>query len=318
MRTPIFSRTTQAIFYTCVLSLICQTAFAQEEAAAEALFRSAREAAEKGDWKTACDRFEESHRLEPAAGTVLNLARCREELGQVASAWKRYGEVVQRLPPTDSRVDYARKKEAILEPLVPRLTILPPAQDAEYAAVVDGLALSDASFGVPLPFDPGPVVIEVRAPDRKTWKTTIDLQSGDQVEQMLQLGPVLENSASEVVTNEPPNVDHAGAGSRSTWGYTAVGVGTAGAMAGAVGAIWSVVELNTVNQHCLEDNSCSKLGFDAGQRGQSAIVMMAAGFGVGAVGLGLGLYLLGSRPPKTEVGFVPLDGGGLLSVQGNL
>src|SRR6478736_2091435 len=77
---------------------------AQEQAAAEALFRSAREAAARGDWVTACDRFEET------PGSVFNLAKCREELGQLASAWKRYGEVIQKLPESDARVGYAKER----------------------------------------------------------------------------------------------------------------------------------------------------------------------------------------------------------------
>lgn len=303
------------------LCFLPRMAFAQEEAAAEALFRSAREAAKKGDWRTACDRFRESHRLEPAAGTVLNLARCREELGQIASAWKRYREVVQRLPPTDRRVAYAEKKEVALLPRVPHLIVLPPEHDGEFLAVVDGIEISEASFGVPLPFDPGEVAVEVRAPNREIWTTTVELEEGARVEQKLQLGDAIEEPV------EPPRADgederadlgaERGSG-RRTWGFTAVGLGTAGVMTGTVGAIWSLVELNTVGQHCLDDGRCDSTGYEAGQRGQSAVIMTAAGFGVGAVGLGLGLYLLNSEPPKTEVGFVPLEGGGYLSIEGKL
>ena len=102
---------------------------AQDSAAAEALFRSAREAAETGDWVTACDRFEESKRLEPAPGTVLNLARCREQLGQIASAWKSYMEASQRLPEADSRQEFARRKARELKPLIPEIIFHPPQAD---------------------------------------------------------------------------------------------------------------------------------------------------------------------------------------------
>src|SRR5262245_63210105 len=85
------------------------------DAGAEALFRAGREAAEKGDYASACARFEESHRLEPAAGTVFNLADCYEKRGQVASAWQRYREVKERLPAGDERVTFAEGRIKALE-----------------------------------------------------------------------------------------------------------------------------------------------------------------------------------------------------------
>ena len=44
----------------------------RDPAAAEALFRAARSAVERGDYRSACPKFEESHRLDPAVGTLFN------------------------------------------------------------------------------------------------------------------------------------------------------------------------------------------------------------------------------------------------------
>ena len=59
----------------------------RDPAAAEALFEAGRQAATRGDWTTACPKFAESQRLDPAPGTLLNLADCEEHLGHLASAW---------------------------------------------------------------------------------------------------------------------------------------------------------------------------------------------------------------------------------------
>src|SRR5262249_26584812 len=75
-----------------------------DPAAAEALFREGRAAAQKGDWETACPKLRESQRLDPAAGTLLNLADCEEHRGKVATAWQLYRQVVESLPETDERV----------------------------------------------------------------------------------------------------------------------------------------------------------------------------------------------------------------------
>src|SRR5688572_29187335 len=97
-----------------MLMLVSAPVGAQERdrAAAEALFRAGREAAGRGDYATACQRFEESNRLEPTAGTVMNLANCREQLGQIASAWQRYREAIEKLPAEDERVGIARERSA--------------------------------------------------------------------------------------------------------------------------------------------------------------------------------------------------------------
>src|SRR5262245_61414545 len=88
----------------CARLAVAGPAFAEDRAAAEALFQAGREAMDARDYKTACERFEESHRLEPTAGALLNLANCREKLGELATAWQRFQEAIQKLPAGDNRV----------------------------------------------------------------------------------------------------------------------------------------------------------------------------------------------------------------------
>src|SRR5688572_24536755 len=63
-------------------------------AAAEQIFEQARAAFDRGDYATACPLFEASQKLDPALGTLLNMATCYEKAGQLASAWGRYREVL--------------------------------------------------------------------------------------------------------------------------------------------------------------------------------------------------------------------------------
>src|SRR5690242_7148142 len=107
------------------LSLFAQPAGAdvRDPVAAEALFHDGRAAAQKGDWETACPKFRESQRLDPAAGTLLNLADCEEHRGKVATAWQLFRQVVESLPPTDERVPLAKDRASALEKRLPRLTV---------------------------------------------------------------------------------------------------------------------------------------------------------------------------------------------------
>src|SRR5687767_4595561 len=84
---------------TCAVAIIAIAAPAAAQpsesvAAAEQLFTQARDLFDAGDYAAACPRFEASYKLDPALGTLLNLATCHERLGALASAWGRYREVV--------------------------------------------------------------------------------------------------------------------------------------------------------------------------------------------------------------------------------
>jgi tetratricopeptide (TPR) repeat protein len=64
-----------------------------DQAAAEQLFVQGRALMEQGKLDEACRALEASHTLDPAPGTLLNLALCNEKQGKVATAWALYREV---------------------------------------------------------------------------------------------------------------------------------------------------------------------------------------------------------------------------------
>lgn len=296
----------------CVLlfgATLVPAAYAQDTAAAEALFRSARQAADQGDWVTACDRFEESKRLEPAPGTVLNLARCREALGQVASAWKSYNEAAQRLPVGDERHDFARKKSLELEARVPHLTLDAPETTVEIVVTIDGTRLSSASFGVPLPFDPGELNIVVQADGHENNATEVALAEGDDVRHQLKLGPTSAGSRSEA-SGDRAFEGESFARKQKKASVPFFVLGGVGAAAAVSGGIWAGIEHPKVKdeKNCVE-GFCKDFGADAAARGRIAVYLLGAGSVLAVGGVGVGAYFL-AKEKEATVSLTPLPGGG--------
>lgn len=191
------------LFLATVVAIVWVTprvgAQAVDPAAAEAVFRAGREAARAGYHGLACEKFRESYRLQPAVGTVLNIAICEEELGELASAWQHYHEVLQRLAPDDARTAVAKMGVERLEPRVPRLVIrLAKRAPADTRVERAGVVLTAASFDVPLPVNPGDHVVLVKATGRDVAQYHFTLAEAEVLELEVAPGPALSLEPGDV------------------------------------------------------------------------------------------------------------------------
>lgn len=153
---------------------------AAASAAAETLFDKGHEAMKAGDYKTACERFRESDRLEPAVGAKLNLANCEQQRGRYATSSQIFKLVLSQLPPSDDRVPIARERVKELEKKVPTVTFeLVPGEYSDVTVKEGELVLRSASFGVPLQFDPGEHQFIVEAPGRKWRRYKVALETAE-------------------------------------------------------------------------------------------------------------------------------------------
>ena len=67
---------------------------------------------QSGQTPLACDKFQESNALDPAAGTLLNLARCLESMGDHAAACASLGEALPMIGTGDARARFVREMGA--------------------------------------------------------------------------------------------------------------------------------------------------------------------------------------------------------------
>ena len=274
---------------------------ADDKALATMLFQEGRMLMAAGRIAEACQKLEESQRLDPGGGTLLNLALCHEQEGRLARSWGEFKEAAS-VARRDGRRD--RESEAAthinaLEPRLSRLTIVVPAGSQVEGLVIerDGHEVGPGAWSMAIPVDGGAHVVRATALGRDPFTTTfvIGKEADNQTVEIPVLAtPVVVVSSPRVSsppvavtptepTFTPARLRWAGIG---TAGVGVVLLGTAGyALASALSA------KNASNSNCFVDG-CNDTGLqkrsDAVSRGNLATL-----FGVsGAVLVGAGATLL--------------------------
>jgi hypothetical protein len=289
-----------------------------EEAAAEALFMEGKRLMAEGKYSLACPKLAESERLDPAVGTLLNLGECYEKNGQTASAWAAFRAAASlgRKDHQEEKERVARERAAAIEGRLSRLTITvsPEARAANVQVKRDGVALLDASWGSPIPIDPGKHVVEAAAPGKKPWSQTVDLPAGG--------GSVVVNVPALVTDTAPPAgptppgvapalasaTEQASAPPRSGgWqrpaAFVVGGVGVAGLVVGTVFGLQAKSKQSDSEAFCRPDdtNVCGQQGVDLRNEARTSATIATVGFIAGGVGLvgSVVLYLTSDSGSKT-------------------
>lgn len=208
-----------------------------EEAAAEALFQQGRELMQAERYAEACEKFAASNRLDPALGTVLNLAACLESDGRLASAWAKFVEAgtIATREGSAQRAAVARQRAAALEPRLVRVQVNVPERVPGLRVTIGGRAFPEATWGTPIPIDPGEWEVVAEAPGHISWtRHAIGTEEGAVIEVDV---PALEAQPIPDVREAPPPIEPTPAvfeeprgGSPATWvllgaGVAAIGVG---------------------------------------------------------------------------------------------
>jgi hypothetical protein len=270
---------------------------------AEAAFRAGRKAMQAGDYATACARFAESERLEPAPGTLLNLADCEEHSGHLVAAHEHFGLAASGFPRGDVRRTIALQRESELDKRLVRLTLRLAPSAPQGAVVHDGdTILSGSALGSVRLVDPGLHVVIVAAPGHEDHPYALTLREGDQVEQTLEAGEVSAPGTPPVAPSAAPTpapvpVDSVAtspapaSSGRRTIGFVLGGVGVAGLAVGTITGILALDRASTVKSHC-PDLACDPQGLDAASQGKWLAPTSTVAFIAGGALLAGGAYLV--------------------------
>jgi hypothetical protein len=291
--------------------LVSTSAFAQTDpVAAQALFDDAKKLMAAGNAVAACPKLAESERLDPAVGTLLNLAECYVKIDKPSRAWATFleAEAVSLREGQKSRALYAKQRANELEAKLVRVTVDVP-DDARVPALEvlrDGEPLRTPLWGSAVPVDPGAHVIEARASGYKPFTTRIDAMHDPIVVHIVPLEREIpmQPETPEPIPPPPPPIDTtppltiealssppptSGNGQQIA-GFVTLGVGGAGIVLGAVMGVLAIDRANAATGAGCDATTCpstSALGLssDAKTFAIASDVALAVGASLAVIGL---------------------------------
>lgn len=282
---------------------------AAERATADALFRDARTLMNKKEYSKACRKLEESQRLDPQGGTLLNLAVCHAREGRTASAWVELQEAAEiaRNAKRRDRVRLAEKELKQLESKLSRLTIDVPEQSRVPGLVLHrGIeTLGEGAWGTAVPVDPDTeLTLEAEAPGYRSWKLGVTLEPAEQktvvVPKLEKLPPPPKKPRKKSAAEVQAEKEEKERQTLRTIALVAGGVGIVGVGVGSYFGLRAMSKEKESDDHC-EGSLCDPEGLDLSEQADRAATVSNVAFGLGLAGLGVGTYFfLISQPPDEK------------------
>ena len=286
-------------------SAIAQTN-ASDAAIAQSLFEEGRKLMNEKKFPEACPRLERSYKLDPAPGTLLNLAVCHEAIGKNATARNEYLDTVT-MAKRDNRRDrltFAQRHLKELEGKVSTLTVSDQAREPGLEWRIDGIKVGVESFGIALPIDPGTHVIEATAPGKIPWKTSITVTKDGEAK-TLEIPALVAAPPPPKIEPLPPVTPVVTEKSRgpSPWIWVTIGVGVVGWGAFALGGVESLTNWNDRKNNCGiggDPNACNQAGIDADKNARTWALVADIGLGVGAAATVATIIIAAVGRPKAK------------------
>ncbi len=277
-----------ALVLTLALTRLAHATPDQERA--EVLYEEGRRLLDSGRVAEACATLAESQRLDPATGTLLNLARCHEREGKLASSLREYEAARERARADvrPDRVAYADERLVDLRGRVSRVrVVLGDGTPRDVRVTLDGEAVPAESLGESVPVDPG--AHEVRATaDGRTFTETVSVTAERQrLDVVVRIAPA--------VAALPPRGGAPEADTSPTRSFTLpivlFGVGAAATGVGTFFGLRAFDAWDERNAGC-SAGGCTDAAIRAGDRAGTNALAANVGVGIGVVALAAGTFFL--------------------------
>ncbi|MEO6776864.1 MAG: tetratricopeptide repeat protein [Kofleriaceae bacterium] len=276
---------------------------------ADELFRQGKRLMAEKKFAEACPKLDASFKVDPEIGTELNIGRCYEEWGKLATAYRAYTDAHQRAADAkDPRTPKIQALIAKLDPNVPRLVVRIPegADHAGLRVTIDGVAVADLS--APQLVDPGPKTIEYGLGSGPRTSRLVRIERGATAEITLELAkpkaaPLPDKLA--VTAPPPPAAKPASAPTSPGHGQRVAGVVIAGAGVVTVGvSTYLALAARSNYDAALEancmgmTNACNLQGLTDthAARSEANTATIIGGVGLAAIAAGIVVYVISPDP----------------------
>jgi hypothetical protein len=315
-------------FLALALSWVClatpQIAIADnggaDRATAQALFDEGRKLMHLQQFELACPKFEESARVIPLGGTLLNLADCYEKLGLLATAWSTFlnAETVAHRANNHARELEAHTRATRLESRLPRITIhidvtrIP----SGFQVFRDEILVGSGQWETEIPIDPGTHQITANAPGYRRWELVVLASPTERLSvdiPVLEALPVPSAASPPLEESKPKNFPSSlptpsslfaspqtdGSRSKRNKIWVAGGVGLVGFLTGVTTGILSFRKHRAADERCTYDECHDEKGVEL--RNESRIYgnISTGAFIVGALGTTLSVTFWLASPRGT-------------------
>jgi hypothetical protein len=290
-----------AAFLACVLLLVTAVANAApspaEAARADALFKEGLRLFEGGQTAKACAKFDESYQIDPALGTLQNLALCHEKEGKLAIAYDEFTQLSAKARDAGKtqRADVARDHLAALDTKVARVTLAFPDGVQVAAVEVDAVA---RDWRAPIALEAGHHVVTAHAEGRPDARVEVDAPptGGSQTVPVTFALPAPAPAPAAVPqppAPAPASTSSGGPPGVVLWGLA--GVGAAGIVVGSVFGVLTLTQKADGDSHCT-GAYCDASGLSSQDSAHTSATVSTVAFAVGLAALAADAVILLTRP----------------------
>lgn len=303
-----------------LVALLATTSPAHADDTAESLFTEARGLLKDGKTAEACERFGLSLGMFEARGVakltaaaMINLADCREQNKQLATAWALFLETATMAQNESLRTvaTEARKRAGLLQPRLSYLTISVADDNRVEGLVItrDGQPIESTLWNQGVPIDGGSYTVTAVAPGNAEWsaRAEVPIEGGKvsvEIPRLKRLGDYAETVTPEKDTVKPEPDAEATAterpGGRTFGALHWAGIGTASVGVLAIGAgVYFGLQAGKISDEAAGWDQFDPARFAEGEAAErNSIIALSAG--AACVATGAVLFYLGHRSTRRE------------------
>jgi hypothetical protein len=278
----------------------------EARARADALFREGQQLLTAGQVPAACSKLEESQRLDPKLGRLLNVAYCHEKLGLTATAWGEYNQAAALALQTAQaeRETFARTQAGELARKLSFVLLDLTATPEVSQVTIDGKPLAHEQWAVPFPIDPGPHTLTFAAPDHKSHEQAVTItEPGTSKVALEPLEPETRETPTPRSAPAPlpellPTEPSRSGGNGRLAGSVVGGTGIALLGAGTAFGLEAMSLKSQADPHCPQ-RQCTHEAMSQIEQAKTFATVATIGFAAGAVGVGIGTWLILRAPSSS-------------------